>query len=448
MLRDEPTWYRSLAFGLLALAAAVSLWNARSFGHEGGYDAVHHIEYARGLAYHLEIPGQESRSEYYSPPLFYALAGAAIRLAPHVGVSPHEKLALAGNALVFVLSALLVLLLARTLWPGRRVLHLGALGFFCLVPVTSRTAAMFHPEPLDLLLTLASLTLAARILIRRDFGWKPAALLGVTLGAAQLARTFGLYAWATVVVVFGLAALWRYAPRRALLRSLGVATVATALVAGPWYVRQAVLYTNPIFDQPTVAKPIYERQPASFYLGTGLPQTFSRPYRPHFKNEALPSTYSELWGDYYGIFIWNSANTPHPTRSVIWSLRAQAVVGLLPTALAFAGLGIVLWRGLRRRGASREPALLLVGVLPVLGLLGYLYFTVSYPVSDGDTLKATYMLTTAPAWAVLFGVGLDRLVERLRPRPTALFYLLAALAVLALVDLRAIVYGSPLGGLL
>jgi hypothetical protein len=47
-------------------------------------------------------------------------------------------------------------------------------------------------------------------------------------------------------------------------------------------------------------------------------------------------------------------------------------------------------------------------------LLGYLYFTVSYPTSDGDVLKASYMLTTAPAWALAFGFALDRLPNRIR----------------------------------
>ena len=57
-------------------------------------------------------------------------------------------------------------------------------------------------------------------------------------------------------------------------------------------------------------------------------------------------------------------------------------------------------------------------------------------------IKATYMLTTVPAWAICFGYGLDGVLRR-RPR------LLPALAVLlglaALSGLRIAVFGSPLG---
>jgi hypothetical protein len=60
------------------------------------------------------------------------------------------------------------------------------------------------------------------------------------------------------------------------------------------------------------------------------------------------------------------------------------------------------------------PARLATALVPGVGLLGYLYFTVSYPTPDGDVLKASYMLTTAPAWALAFGYAMDRLPGRAR----------------------------------
>ncbi len=111
-------------------------------------------------------------------------------------------------------------------------------------------------------------------------------------------------------------------------------------------------------------------------------------------NEAVPTTYSEIWGDYFGVWRGNR--------------ERQAFLGLLPTLLAVGGWLVLLVRSLRI--PARLPAVL----LPGLGLLGYLYFTVSYPTPDGDVLKASYMLTTAPAWALAFGYAVDRLPGRLR----------------------------------
>jgi len=185
--------------------------------------------------------------------------------------------------------------------------------------------------------------------------------------------------------------------------------LATAVLAGPWYIRQAVKYGDPVFAVPAMHEPVWERRPARFYVGLGLPQVFSDPFRPHFLNEAIPTTYSEVWGDYFGVWRGNRAR--------------QSLLGLLPTLLALAG-----WLALLAR-SLRSPPRLAVALLPGLGLLGYLYFTVSYPTPDGDVLKASYMLTTAPAWALAFGYAIDRLPRRAR---IAVAALLAASALAAL----------------
>ena len=278
-------------------------------------------------------------------------------------------------------------LLARELFPGRRWLQVAALGFFCFLPVVLRVGAMFHPEPLSLLLSSVALLLAARILGRRDYRLTSTLACGVVLGLGQLVRAFSLWTFAAVVIAFLVA--------RVPWRALAVVVLATAVVASPWYIRQAVKYGNPVFDRPAPSKPIYERRPARFYAGLGLPAVFTDPTRPHFVNEAVPTTYSEVWGDYFGV-----------------------------------------WRGNRERqsflAARRVPARLPVALLPGLGILGYLYFTVSYPTPDGDVLKASYMLTTAPGWALGFGLACDRIAARGRGWALVLAVFLVALAVLSL----------------
>jgi hypothetical protein len=82
-----------------------------------------------------------------------------------------------------------------------------------------------------------------------------------------------------------------------------------------------------------------------------------------------------------------------------------------------------------------------VVLLPLAGLAGMLYFTVSYPTPDSDTIKATYMLTTVPAWALCFGYGLEGALHRW-PRLTPVLAVLLGLAVLS--GVRLAIYGSPL----
>ena len=425
-----------LAWAFVALVGAIVLWNAAAYPAGAGYDAPSHREYADFLIQHHRLPVRNETPEYYSPPLYYLVAGAATWLGRQLGIfgDPH-KLGQLLNVPAVIGTVLLVVALARLLWPERRWLAPAAAGFVALSPVLTRTASMFNPEPADLFVSTLCLYLAARMLVRRSYGWRPALGLGVALGCGEMVRQFSLWTLAVVVLAF-LAALWaRASERRGLVRSLAVALAATAVIALPWYVYRTIHYGNPIFDRPHVAKPLWERRPASFYVDSGLPDLFTQPYRPHMANLAWPETYADIWGDWYGVFNWSRDAHPRPSPARNGWLVFQNVLGLLPTALALGGWLFLLAGSLRRRDAPR----LLAALLPLAGLAGYLYFAISYPTKDGDVLKPTYMLTTLGAWALCFGLLATRLGERW-PRLVA-----GALVALALLDLPFVIYKGAVG---
>jgi len=62
-----------------------------------------------------------------------------------------------------------------------------------------------------------------------------------------------------------------------------------------------------------------------------------------------------------------------PQRPPPHQLQLQSVVGIVPTLVAVGGLIALLLASLR------SPPRLAVALLPVLVLLGFLYFAVSYP---------------------------------------------------------------------
>ena len=424
-----------VAYGFAALAGLIVLWNAVAYPSGAGYDAASHREYADFLIHHHRLPFRNETPEYYSPPLYYALAGAVTWVGRELGLGDPHKLGQLLNVPAAVGTVLLVAALARLLWPARPWLAAAAAGYVALSPVLDRTASMFHPEPTDLVASALCAYLAARMLVRRRYGAAAAAGLGVALGAAEMIRQFALYTLAAIVLAW-LAAVWRRPEeRRALLRSLAVALAACAVVAGPWYGYRAANYANPVFDRPHSSKPLFERRPARFYTATGLPDVFRKPYRPHLANLAWPETYSDLWGDWYGVFAWSiqRQRTPSPARNG-W-LVAQNVVGLVPTALAVGGWLVLLFTGLGRRA----PARLLLALAPLAALGGYLYFAIAYPTPDGDVLKPAFMLSVLWAWAICFGWAATRLAAR-SPRLVA-----GGLVVLALVDLPFVVYKGAAG---
>ena len=408
-----------LAYGFAALAGLIVLWNALAYPSGAGYDAASHKEYADFLIEHHRLPIRNETPEYYSPPLYYGIAGALAWVGRHAGLGDPFKLAQLLNVPVVIGTVLLVIALARLLWPDRRWLPVYAAGFVALNPVLARVGSMVNPEPTDLFITMACLYLAARILLRRNGRLRDTLLLGVALGCGEMVRQFALWTLAVVVLAF-------VAARR---REIVLALAVCAVIALPWYVYRAQHYGNPVFDRPQSTKPLWERRPASFYLSPGLPDVFARPYRPHLVNRVWPQTYSDLWGDWYGVFAWSSAHErPSPPKNG-W-LVVQNVLGLLPTALAIGGWLVLLWRSLRRLDSPR----LLVALMPLAGIAGFLYFTVSFPTPDGDVIKPMYMLTTLGAWALCFAWAAERL-PRLR----------WALVAIAALDLVFVVYKGGVG---
>ncbi len=429
---------RATTIALLALLALVATWNALHYPPGLGYDAVDHISYAEGIRDGEGFP--EGIGEYYTPPAFYTVAAGALEVGERLGLGDPRRLAQLLNAALAFATALLLLALARELWPGRLVLHVASLGFFVCSAVLLKAAAMFHPETLDLFLSTLALLLAARMIVRDDYRLLAAVPLGLALGAGQLVRAFSLWTFAVVLLALAGAAIGDPVRRRRILAAAAVTVAATVAVAGPWYAYQARSYTNPIFDRPQVAKPLWERRPVEFYVDPGLPEVVTRPFRPAFENRFWPQLYAEWWGDWFGVHAWQAAKGD-PSPATRRELTAQSVAGLVPTALAVAGWLWLLASSIRRLRAS--PERLLVGLLPLAGIAGMLYFTISYPTPDGDVIKATYMLTTLPAWALAFGLGAERVAHGRRG-----IVLAVLLALAAAVSLRFSVYGSPLGGLL
>jgi len=435
------TAYRASLVVVLAATAAIAVANAVTFPRGLGYDALAHRTYADILIHHGRIPSSSESQEFHTPPGFYAIAGAAEVAAKQLGAAHPWQVARALNVAWVLGTAILTLLIARMLFPREPALHVAAVVFLAFVPVVLKLASMFHPEALSLFASTLALYLAVRMFTRRSFGWRAALLLGGALGAAQLVRGFNLWLVPIVLAGFAAAALGGLlSPRKALSSTL-VVLAATAVVAGPWYVRQTIHYSNPLaFNRPAPNVPLWRRRPAAFYTGLGLPEVVRNPTRPQFLNEAIPTLYSDIWGDYFGYFAWTIVPLDTTSRR---ELEAQNVLGFVPTLLALTGAIALLRLSLRRSDRFRNPGLLVVALLPVVGLLGFLVLTVSYPSGDGDVIKAGYLLTTAPGWAIGFGYAWSRIARFGRAR-----LLMGFVCGFALVsDLVFLLHRGPLGPL-
>lgn len=429
-----PTWVRAAIACLFALMLFVGLWNAARYPVMLGYDAQEHITYADGLIHNGRTPTAAEGGEYYAPPGYYAIAGAATWVGEKIGLAEPHQAAQYLNVVFVLLTGALLLVLARLLFPRKPGVWVSTLGFFALLPVVAKTAAMFHPETLNMLMSTAAVTLATWMLLRRRFALRWLFLLGLTLGAGQLVRASSLFTFAAVALAL-LAALATPSFRRHMpLRRIGLAAAALALVAVPWYARQIVTHkTQPGLSLSSLRfSPARPGGPPFFALS--LDDVFNRPVRPFYKTEVLPETYTEIWGDWMGSFAW-SGYSAGPSPQALKVMQDQSWIGVLPTFLAIAGWLALAVLAARRR-LERIPLMPLL-LLPVIAVGAYLWRAYVLPSPDGDLTKASYLLTTVPAWALGFGLAIDRLSRR---RLLA-FGIAAALLAFGILELRFILYG-------
>lgn len=263
---------------------------------------------------------------------------------------------------------------------------------------------MYHPETLAVALATGGVLVAVRGL-RTRLTPRNAAAAGALLGLACLTRAWAL---PVLVAVLAAAALDARTTRRA-VPLVACAAVALGLLA-PWLVNQQLAHGSALaFNRPAPAGSLVERRPAAFYAGLHWLRALEHPVTPLARNELAPHLYADWWGD-WGL-TWDSPPPPAPAELLppaVVAVRArQAMVGLVPFVLAVAGLV-----ALGLLAVARRSAALAILPLSALGVVGaFVLFAVRFPSTDGDTIKATYLLMVLPAAAV----GAALVVDALRP---------------------------------
>ena len=146
--------------------AALLAWNAVQYDWLRGYDAWQNWRYEQVIQ-HGNLPGRADTDEWHNPPLFYAVARVVQGIAHSAGLSTPEKAVQFIGVVSALGLAVLVLLIARELFPRSRTAQLGALAFVVTTPVLVRGSVMYHPEPLASLLVAAGTYVLVRALARR-----------------------------------------------------------------------------------------------------------------------------------------------------------------------------------------------------------------------------------------------------------------------------------------
>ncbi len=478
---------RQVAVGLALVAfATVGWYGVSTIGRFGDVDSGEHLAYAQYLDTHHRIPPKAVNYEYATPPLFQLVAvGAehATAALPSVALelrwntltrafwlalvaagaltltSRRRRVRIAGVVVlgVGVLWALdeavslaksepwsagrlialacgtgLILatgLIAREIWPENPGRAIAAGGFAAAYPVLYRMSILFHPE----VVFAFECALAILVVLRASrTGW-PARLgwvLGAAWGAAALTRQPGVL----VIACLGSAALWL--GRRQALGLLVRAAAVTIILAAPWWGYAYYRWHNPLQSNLAPrASLMMSSQPSSFLLGFPIEDLVVHPYEPDFSDDLLPKLHAELWSDWFA-----GTQNRRSTRLRKLTASMESVLGFVADALAIGGLTLLalpaLAGVLRRRDAPRPDAgLAVLGLLALVSFAGFVTMLLRFPQQYDDPIKSSYLLFTAPCWAI-FSVGAWSWIRAHHKRMNALL--------VAVASVYVVTYGADL----
>lgn len=442
----------TIALSLL-MVVYVGAWNAGNYPIALGFDAQPNAAYMHVLLDDHRLPRADESGEANQPPAYYLLAGVAARLGNKFtswkdtqntpGFSEESyRGGQVFNILLAFLTALCILWLARVVAPGRPWVWAASVGFFASVPIVLKTEAMLHPENLSMLTSAAALAATTHMLVRREFVPRLLVLLGASITIGLASRSTMVFTVIAIAIGIGVALSRRDIRSHVRWRRVGMILGAIAVLALPWIAyRGIVLHQGPL--NRTGALLDAALHPGTHSLSDSLtshdhffkiwePAVFTTPWRSNYKNEALPQTYTEIWGDWFGTLAW-SANVGPPSAAAQRVMKDQSYIGLVPTALALFGWLALCWIAFTRR---RELAVL--AVMPIIGVGGYFYRSWVTLTHDGDLFKATYVLNTVSVWAIGFALATVWLGTRYR---LARYGMAALFVVFAILELRFTLYG-------
>jgi 4-amino-4-deoxy-L-arabinose transferase-like glycosyltransferase len=420
---------RRALVALLALAAALAVWNSAAQRAFWGYDEGGHAGYA--LAIRAQgLPDPLSGWSTFHPPLAHALAAAGWALAEPLGPRAAFVALRAPSVLGMLALVAAVFALARRTGASEP-LALAAAALCAALPVVQLSASMIGNEALAA--GLAALALVALADLQRDPAQPRLALAaGLCAGLAAATKYTGLWSVACCALPF-----LRPGPdRRALRAGALCAGVALALCA-PIYLRnlaatgsllpmtrdrepmrsgEALLVAGPRRVADYVSVPLscgsypYVTVIADGGLVAGL----------HPSMQSVPClAYAGVWFDPFGL----RATRVDPREGLGWGV-ALLWAGLVPTLLTLAGFGALGLRATRSRGRGPEtPLLLLCG----LGLVSFVGFTWVAP--SLAAAKSSYLLPLAAPAGAAFARGCMLLPRGARRAGLALSLAAAALAV-------------------
>jgi len=391
-----------LVYVITLFSFGVLIYNVLFYDPIEGYDAESHYNYIYYISMYLPkrfvLPGIENTREFFNPPVPY-LFPAFVQVICRNLISSNDyisdcRLALGTTTQIFqsvlyILSFYFYLITFKLLKNSKKTFNLNLVLMISILAVNYRTFSMIRGEPYIIFFNSMLLYLFLTLIKKNyTFQKKDIIFFGLLIGLIALSRQWSFLLMPGYFLVIK---SLKNASRKQYFKFISLSFIFGFLVSSWFYFSLYYKYGSFTAFNLEPENFSFFNQPLDFYFpfNNEASMIFSKPIRPYFSNQVIPILYSDLWGDYWGYFVFTSRDLVSGLNQLFIGdyLARVNLISLVPTSLMLFSA----FRVKNLKGSKTFHQYILISVL--ITFVGYLWFLISYPqLPTGDTIKSTYII--------------------------------------------------------
>ena len=378
--------FSDFVFALISfLTLYILIYNIFFYNPILGYDGEAHYNYvnyfSRYLPYEIKIPSMDDTREFFSPPLGYLIPSLAQVVCRNV---IHQVLFWL-NVSLFIESysnipvfAYIATILINLLLKIIQQVVLCHFKLISLLAVNYRTISMIRGEPYILFFLSIFILLVLKI-EKNDFNLNPKLIIfsGITIACIALSRQWGFFLFLPLLILLFESDLkikyFNFWSASAFIGFLGSSWFYISL-----YNRYGSLTA---FNMESKGFSL-SNQELSYYFPnlSHFQYLFSKPIRPNLDNQFFSILYSDLWGDYWGYFVFTSRFLDVGRNQ----LNIGDYLARVNILSVFTSILIVSFCFLTYKHYKQYFLIKYINLAIIVSFIGFFLFTVAYPSSTGD----------------------------------------------------------------
>ncbi len=429
-----PKLERVIFFLITSSVFYILIYNYYHYSPILGYDAEAHYNYvdyiSRYLPRSFKLPTSLDTREFFNPPLGYLIPAISQVVCRNIIESENflrDCRPVYGNvtqifqSFMYIFTIYINLITLKMFNNSKNILNLSYFLMISLLAVNYRTISMIRGEPYILFFLSIFLYLILKI-ENQNFVTqkKDIFFLGLTIAGIALSRQWGFLLFPPLIIMLFTKNIKN---KINYLKTWFPSALIGFFLSGWFYINLYIKSGSFAAFNMENSKFSILNQPLGFYLPTSehLRFLFYKPIRPHLDNQFITTLFADLWGDYWGYFSFTSGYLNiGRDQMVIGDYFARVNIISIFTALFILTFYVISYKQFKSSILVRY-----INLAVIISFIGYFIFLILYPVDNGDTIKATYMIQMFHLIVFLASIKFEKLKsENLRMYSFIIFALL------------------------